>query len=116
MDGLVKPQLPITPVSAEALEPERFPGRGASFGEIVALAYTYDGYERHGMEGCAEKANAALSGYYRERILPEGIETLRTCLFFEARRWQLHRQEPDTKGLLYIHALIGALAAELRSR
>lgn len=111
---LIRPQLPITPIAHEALEPETFPRRGAGFDELLAFAFTFDGYERFGMEGCAELANAALSRYYRERILPTGgLDVLRGCLFFEARRWQLHRQEPDTKGLLYMHALVDAIAAEV---
>lgn len=111
---LIRPQLPITPVPHEALEPETFPQRGASFDELLAFAYTFDGYQRFGMEGCAELANAALSHYYHKRVLPAGgLDVLRACLFFEARRWQLHKQEPDTKGLLYIHALVDAIAAEV---
>jgi hypothetical protein len=116
-DALTRPDLPITPVPHAALRPETFPQRGAPFEALVAFAYTFDGYERFGMEACAQLANAALSRYYRERALPEpDFDTLRACLFFEARRWQLHKQEPDTKGLLYMHALIDAIAAACRAR
>lgn len=114
MDAPRRPELPITPVPHEALEPEAFPKRGASFGDLTRFAFTFDGYERYGMEGCAKLANEALSRYYRTQELPAPEpDLLRACLFFEARRWQLHKQEPDTKGLLYMHALIDALARAL---
>ncbi len=110
MDALKRPELPITPVPHERLEPETFPKRGASFEELILFAYTFDGYERYGMEACAKLANEGLSRYYHSRELPQNdLDLLRACLFFEARRWQLHQQEPDTKGLLYIHALIDAI-------
>lgn len=117
MDALQRPDLPITPVPHEALEPSSFPRRGSSFEEITAFAFTFDGYARYGMEACAERANAALSRFYHKHELPEpDLDLLRACLFFESRRWQLHKQEPDTKGLLYIHALIDEIARTVREQ
>ena len=106
-------EVPVTPVAPTALEPETFPKRGAYLKDIVPLAYTFDGYAHFGREQCAEVCNAALSSYYRTDELPSELETLRACLFFEARRWSLYDAEPDTKARIYIHALLDAIAAKV---
>ena len=104
----------VTPVAPSDLTPETFPKRGAYLKDIVPLAYTFDGYAHFGMECCAEICNAALSSYYRTDELPSDLATLRACLFFEARRWSLYDTEPDTKARIYIHALIDAIAEQVK--
>jgi hypothetical protein len=108
------PTLPITPIATEDLASATFPKRGDPFDSIVNFAYSFDGYAHFGTEKCAELANAALSAFYHAQVLPEDTEILRACLFFEARRWTLYQQEPDNKGLVYIHALLDKLAKRLR--
>jgi hypothetical protein len=100
---------PITLIASDNLEPSTFPKRRDPFNKIVEFAHTFDGYTHFGMERCAEICNAALSTFYHSQVLPDDIDTLRTCLFFEARRWTLYQKEPDNKGLIYIHALIDRL-------
>jgi hypothetical protein len=106
--------LPIMLIANEDLEPTTFPKRRDPFDTIVKFASTFDGYAHFGMEKCAELANASLGNFYRSQVLPEDMDTLRACLFFEARRWTLYKQEPDNKGLIYIHALIDRLAKKVR--
>ncbi len=96
------------------LDTTTFPKRRDPFNKIVEFAYSFDGYAHFGMEKCAEVANAALSTFYHSQVLPDDIDTLRACLFFEARRWSLYQKEPDNKGLIYIHALIDRLAKRLK--
>ena len=105
----------MNPQRADELVPATFPEHGAPFKDIAALGYTFDGYAEHGMERCAEIANAALSAFYHHETLPEDVPTLRTCLFFETRRWLLYDQVPDRQARLYIHALIDTLKDKLEN-
>jgi hypothetical protein len=86
-----------------------FPKRRDPFDTIIKFAYSFDGYAHFGTEKCAEIANAALSNFYHAQVLPDDINAIRACLFFEARRWTLYQKEPDNKGLIYIHALLDRL-------
>jgi hypothetical protein len=100
-------------IPASELSKTTFPKRRDPFNKIVEFAYSFDGYAHFGMEKCAEICNAALSAFYHSQVLPDDIDTLRACLFFEARRWTLYGKEPDNKGLIYIHALIDRLEKKL---
>jgi hypothetical protein len=104
---------PVPLVANEDLEITTFPKRRDPFDTIVKFAYSFDGYAHFGTEKCAEIANAALSTFYHTQVLPDDINVIRACLFFEARRWTLYQKEPDNKGLIYIHALIDRLAKKL---
>jgi hypothetical protein len=101
--------LPIALIPNEQLDINTFPQRRDPFNTIVEFAYSFDGYAQFGMENCAELCNASLSAFYQSQVLPDDIDTLRACLFFEARRWTLYGKEPDNKGLIYIHAVIDRL-------
>jgi hypothetical protein len=104
---------PVTLVANEDLDIATFPKRRDPFDTIVKFAYSFDGYAHFGTEKCAEIANAALSSFYHAQVLPDDIDVLRACLFFEARRWTLYQKEPDNKGIIYMHALIDKLAKRL---
>jgi hypothetical protein len=108
------PQLPITPVANEHLDPNTFPQKRDAFNTVVAFAYTFDGYAHFGMEQCATIANTSLSTFYHSNVLPDELNVLRGCLFFEARRWTLYKQEPDNKGLIYMHALIDRIRKKVQ--
>jgi hypothetical protein len=103
--------MPLIP--NDKLDLKTFPQRRDPFNKIVEFANTFDGYAHFGMETCAEICNGALSAFYHSQVLPDDVDTLRACLFFEARRWTLYQKEPDNKGLIYIHALIDRLAKKL---
>lgn len=106
-------QVAITPIAHADLTAAHFPKRGATFDQLQAFGYSFDGYAHFGMERCAELANAALSHYYHNDALPDDLDELRACMFFEARRWLLYEQAPDTKANLYMFALIDAIKAKL---
>ncbi len=103
----------MTLIANDKLGLDTFPKRRDPFDAVVNFAYTFDGYAHFGMEKCAEIANVSLSTFYHSQELPDDIDMLRACLFFEARRWTLYQKEPDNKGLIYIHALIDRLGKRL---
>ncbi len=47
--------------------------------------------------------------YRGQRPLDQTLTDLRTCLFFEARRWKHYEKEPSKKGMEYIRALVEAI-------
>ena len=108
------PDAQVNPIESQHLSEEMFPRPGSSFADVVVFAYTFDGYAHYGMEACANLANQTLSGYYKEESLPEDVNELRACLFFEARRWMLYGSMPDTMANIYIAALIQKLKEKLK--
>jgi hypothetical protein len=106
--------LAVTAISNSQLDPETFPQKRDPFNTVVAFAYSFDGYAYFGMDQCAAMANQALSTFYHTNVLPDDLDSLRACLFFEARRWSLYKQEPDNKGLIYMHALIDRIRKKVQ--
>lgn len=107
------PTAGVSPITNEDLTAEDFPGRGATFDVVQRFGYSFDGYAAFGMENCAAIANAALSDYYHNDELPDDLDTLRACMFFEVRRWSLYEQMPDTRANIYMFALIDAIRGKL---
>lgn len=88
----------------EALKPDLIPAPDASWDVIQDFALSFAGYKIHGSyEKCAEIANAQRR---------ESLSDVRTCLFFEQRRWRHIGEEPDDETLLYIRSLV----EEIRTR
>jgi len=100
-------------VPHRSLTREDLPDPRADFEDIVAFAYGFDGYARFGLEGCGELANRTVTAYLRDRRLPDDLDELRACLYFEARRWIVLQQEPDTRARLYLGALLEHLGDQL---
>jgi len=91
----------IDPISNEALTLDQVPPDDASWPVIAEFALTFDGYEYwEGFERCAEIANNHQHGTLTE---------LRTCLFFEQRRWRHFGTDPDDEAMLYIRSLLGKI-------
>lgn len=103
----------IAPVPHRSLSSDDVPSLRADFDDIVVFAYTFDGYERFGLEACGELANRTLASFLTDRTLPSDLDELRACLFFEARRWIVLEREPDTRARLYVGALLERLAERL---
>ncbi len=103
----------IASVPHRALTSRDVPDPRAEFDDVVVFAYTYDGYARFGMEGCGALANATVARFLADRTLPDDLDELRACLFFEARRWIVLEQEPDARARLYVGALLDHLAGRL---
>jgi hypothetical protein len=74
------------------------PSRGAPWDAIQKFALTFDWYRRSG--SCARCAEIANSRKH------DTLSNLRTCLFFEQRRWSHFGAPPDTETLSYLHGII----------
>lgn len=73
---------------------------------IEPFALTFDGYQYWGsIEKCAEIASKP----------PGTLTHLRTCLFFEARRWAHQGNQPDPQAMKRIRALLFAIKEKVIS-
>jgi hypothetical protein len=94
----------IEAISNSELRIKDVPAPSARWDRIQQFALTFDGYKRWGsFEKTAAIANARLS-----RTLTE----LRTCLFFEQRRWRWAEERPDRNTMRYIRDIL----VEIRKR
>jgi hypothetical protein len=85
-------------VPNSALRLDDLPTPEAEWPAVWRFADTFNGYKHWGsFEKCAEVANAE-----RHSTLTE----LRTCLFFECRRWHHYGDEPDEETAPYIRGLV----------
>jgi hypothetical protein len=88
----------MTEISDADLRLIDIPSSDAELGEIGAFALTFNGYEHWGsFEKCAEIANAKRH---------DSLTDLRTCLFFEQRRWRHCGFEPDDAAMQEIRLLL----------
>lgn len=95
-------------ISTANLRPKDLPSDDADVREITQFAHTFDGYARWGsFERCAEIANA------RDHST---IDKLRTCLFFEARRWRHFGDDPDDEAVIYWRTLVGKIRDHITQR
>lgn len=85
------------------------PGPQASWISIEKFALTFDAYAFLGFERCAALANKAVARFQEDGTLPQGLAQLRSCLFFEQRRFRHMDTIPTGSGLAYIHALLEAI-------
>jgi hypothetical protein len=81
----------------ERLRAVKMPPQDADWHEIERFALTFDGYKHWGSERCAEIANARQHGT---------LTDLRTCLFFEQRRWRHFGSAPDEENMAYIRSVL----------
>ncbi len=87
----------------DQLRPSDVPGDAASWEEIQWFALMFDGYKYWGSaERCAEVAKARPGSTLTE---------LRTCLFYEQRRWWGVREGPDPEAMAYIRELVRRIRA-----
>jgi hypothetical protein len=99
-------RMPTLPeqIPNDRLEPERIPSQEAPWSEIVKFAHTFDGDRHWGSRtACAKIANERRH---------ETLTDLRTCLFFEQRRWNHYGRAPDLLAMDYIRDLL----REIRER
>ena len=95
-------------ISNTALRLANIPGPNSDWDEIGEFALTFDGYKVSGsFKKCADIANAQQHNSLTE---------LRTCLFFEQRRWRHFGYEPDEESMQYIRELIEKIRCKLSLR
>lgn len=92
----------------EKLEMADVPDVTAPWLEIEMFALTFDGYAAFPDEGCANLANRVIDEFSKSAKILETLTLmeLRTCLFFEQRRWHHSDWFPDADGKIYIGALL----------
>ena len=74
------------------------PDPNATWPEFAEFALTFNGYEAwESFDTCAEIANAQ-----RHNSLTD----LRTCLFFEQRRWRHFGGPPDEEAMIYLRGVV----------
>jgi hypothetical protein len=83
------------------------PSPDAGWGQIGSFALTFNGYEAwDSFDRCGEIANRWAKVYAERQELPDSLKELRTCLFFEQRRWRHFGYDPDDEAMTYIQALV----------
>jgi hypothetical protein len=93
------------------------PSRRASWKNIIPFAHSFNGYEHWGsIQKCREVARHGVALYKANQDLPESLTELRTCLFFEARRWKHLEKNPNKACLLYVHALVEAIRVRVQTQ
>ena len=85
-------------ISNEALKTTDIPHDDADWDAIGVFALTFNGYKELGsFEKCAE-----IASQQNHSTLTE----LRSCLFFEQRRWRHYGDEPETEAMAYIKDIV----------
>ena len=88
----------IPDIPNSELRLEHLPSPDDDWGAIGEFALTFPGYEYWGsFDRCADIANERRA---------ESLADLRTCLFFEQRRWRHFGEEPDDETMQYIRGII----------
>jgi hypothetical protein len=97
------------------LRESHVPPSGARWHEIGRFALSFNGYERWGsFEKCAEIGNQGAEAFRATGAVPDSLTELRTCLFFEQRRWRHYGFDPDEEAMVYIGALVEGIRERLR--
>ena len=79
---------------------------------VDLFALTFNPYERVGsFDKVAGIANRAQKRFVENGSVPKTVDQIRTCLFFEQRRWRNFDADPylDPDAKAYLLALLGAL-------
>lgn len=93
------------------------PSSRAAWSKILPFAQTFDGYEYWGnFEKCQQIAKQGIALFRSDQQLSQSLTDLRTCLFYEARRWNHLEKNPNKRGMEYIRALIEAIRVRVLAR
>jgi hypothetical protein len=91
------------------------PFHHASWKNIISFAHSFNGYEHWGsVQKCREVAQKGVALHKINQNLTQSLTDLRTCLFFEARRWKRLNRLPNKPALDYVHALVEAIRTRLK--
>ena len=93
------------------------PSRRAAWKNIIPFAQSFNGYEHWGsVQKCREVARRGVALHKANLDLTQSLTDLRTCLFFEARRWKQLEKAPSNAGLEYIRALLEAIRVRVQTK
>jgi hypothetical protein len=109
--GRVRPEAPIREaadlVQHRDTEIGVAPEGAPYFPDINEFALTFNAYDRVGdFHQVSRIANDAAAAYRASGVLPAGLDTLRTTLFFEQRRYRHFDRAPVGSELDYVEALV----------
>jgi hypothetical protein len=92
------------------------PTRRASWIKIIPFALSFNGYEHCGsVQKCRDVAKIGVALHKENQDLNQSLTDLRTCLFFEARRWKHLEKKPTPSGLRYTRALLEAIRVRVHA-
>lgn len=101
-------------IKNEDLTVRDLPGPNADYDAIIEFALSFNGYDYwESFEKCAEVSNSCLEQWEEDKSLPTSLAELRTCVFFEQRRWHHFGEIPNRETMEYIHQLIEAIRAKV---
>src|ERR1700722_17815573 len=91
-------------VPNECLTASAVPPVTASWHTIVSFALTIDGYKAIGQKECGKLANRVKSEFSKHAASVEtlSLTELRSCLFFEQRRFNHFGHEPQDADRIFI--------------
>ena len=93
------------------------PSRRAAWKNIIPFAQSFNGYEHWGsVQKCREVAKHGIALHKANQDLTQSLTDLRTCLFFEARRWKHLERTPNKAGLVYVRALVEAIRMRVQGK
>jgi hypothetical protein len=96
------------------LTESNIPTPDAEWHRIAEFALTFDGYTHWG-HACGEVANRCAKAFAENGDLPDSLTELRTCLFFEQRRYHHFGRPPDEGAMDYIRALVEAIRHKVQA-
>ena len=85
------------------------PQRGESWEAVSDFALSYDGYAY--WDDLSTLAGGVLQRWTRRRSLPDTLDELRGCLFYEQRRWHHFGEVPTGRSAEYMWAMVAAIGA-----
>ena len=86
---------------------DMLPGSEATENDFFVFALTFNGYEA--LADCAEIANKSVRAFAEHGTLPESLDELRGCLFYEQRRKRHCDSDASEEDLRYYNALVDAM-------
>jgi hypothetical protein len=92
------------------------PSRRAAWKNILPFAHTFNGYEYCGsVKKCREVARHGIVLHKSNKEFEQSLTDLRTCLFYEARRWKHLEKNPNKAALAYVHSLVEAIRERVQA-
>ena len=105
----------IEEIATKDLSEDDLPPQNAKWEAINEFALTFNGYEYWGsFDKCADVANQSYKIYVTKGRLPDSVNALRSCLFFEQRRWRHFGECPDEETMAYIHQIIESIRTKIQ--
>ena len=100
----------VRDISNDELTEGDIPWESSDWGKIGEFALAFDAYGYWGsFARCADIANESGDLWQKAGVVPAALTELRTCLFFEQRRWRHFGYEPDERTFGYIRTLVSAI-------